>query len=204
MTVITTRLTVSPTARCPSRRRRPPADTTPPSRWPTAHLASRFTLEGFPTHDIGWTTASRSAGRSVRRRWPLSRFSSTPTSWCTRAESGRPCTRERPSVCAARAGGGGSLWFSRQILREYLAVVTRPQPTEPALSLAAAVAMRKLSRQAQRRGGRASSDRGSAAAPHATFVRREASVRCKHRRHHARARRDAVADFQRGRFPAFR
>ena len=35
---------------------------------------------------------------------------------------------------------GGSLWFSRQILREYLAVVTRPQPTEPALPSAAAVA----------------------------------------------------------------
>ncbi len=35
---------------------------------------------------------------------------------------------------------GGSLWFSRQILREYLAVVTRPQPAEPALSSTAAVA----------------------------------------------------------------
>ena len=29
-------------------------------------------------------------------------------------------------------------WFSRQVLREYLAVVTRPQPAEPALSNAAA------------------------------------------------------------------
>ena len=56
-------------------------------------------------------------------------------------------SRERSSFHArAIAGlrcassGGGSLWFSRQILREYLAVVTRPQPTEPALSPAAAVA----------------------------------------------------------------
>ena len=38
------------------------------------------------------------------------------------------------------ANDGGSLWFSRQILREYIAVVTRPQPTEPALSSTAAVA----------------------------------------------------------------
>jgi hypothetical protein len=27
-----------------------------------------------------------------------------------------------------------ALWFSRQVLRDYLAVVTRPQATEPALS----------------------------------------------------------------------
>ena len=47
----------------------------------------------------------------------------------------------RATAGLRRAGSeGGSLWFSRQILREYLAVVTRPQPTEPALSSAAAVA----------------------------------------------------------------
>lgn len=47
----------------------------------------------------------------------------------------------RASAGLGQAGrGGGSLWFSRQILREYLAVVTRPQPTEPALSSDAAVA----------------------------------------------------------------
>jgi predicted nucleic acid-binding protein len=38
------------------------------------------------------------------------------------------------------ASGSGPLWFSRQVLREYLAVVTRPQPTEPALSGTMAVA----------------------------------------------------------------
>ena len=47
----------------------------------------------------------------------------------------------RAAAGLRRAGSeGGSLWFSRQILREYLAVATRPQPTEPALPSAAAVA----------------------------------------------------------------
>ncbi len=32
------------------------------------------------------------------------------------------------------------LWISRQIVREYLAAVTRPQPSEPALSIAEASA----------------------------------------------------------------
>ena len=56
-------------------------------------------------------------------------------------------SRERSPFHARAAAGlrdassnGGSLWFSRQILREYLVVVTRPQPTEPALSSMAAVA----------------------------------------------------------------
>lgn len=35
---------------------------------------------------------------------------------------------------------GSSLWLSRQILREYLAVVTRPEPSQPALSIADATA----------------------------------------------------------------
>jgi len=35
---------------------------------------------------------------------------------------------------------GATLWLSRQILREYLAVVTRPQPSQPALSIADATA----------------------------------------------------------------
>jgi predicted nucleic acid-binding protein len=40
-----------------------------------------------------------------------------------------------------RAGSdGSSLWISRQILREYVAVVTRPQPTEPALTATTAAA----------------------------------------------------------------
>ena len=35
---------------------------------------------------------------------------------------------------------GGPLWISRQVLREYLAVVTRPQATAPALPMAEAIA----------------------------------------------------------------
>lgn len=35
---------------------------------------------------------------------------------------------------------GGELWLSRQVLREYLAVVTRPQLREPALSIVDATA----------------------------------------------------------------
>ena len=35
---------------------------------------------------------------------------------------------------------GAPLWISRQIVRESLAVVTRPQPSEPALSIAEASA----------------------------------------------------------------
>jgi predicted nucleic acid-binding protein len=35
---------------------------------------------------------------------------------------------------------GGPLWISTQVIREYLAVVTRPQATSPPLSMTAAIA----------------------------------------------------------------
>jgi predicted nucleic acid-binding protein len=38
-----------------------------------------------------------------------------------------------------RAGRDTALWISRQVLREYLATVTRPQGSEPALPMAAAL-----------------------------------------------------------------
>jgi len=34
---------------------------------------------------------------------------------------------------------GAPLWLSRQVFREYLAVATRPQPSGPALAMAAAI-----------------------------------------------------------------
>jgi len=41
----------------------------------------------------------------------------------------------------ARLGGEGSmLWVSPQVLREYLAAVTRPQATSPALAMTSAIA----------------------------------------------------------------
>lgn len=47
----------------------------------------------------------------------------------------------RATASLQRASDDGApLWISRQIIREYLAVVTRPQPTEPALSIAEASA----------------------------------------------------------------
>ena len=45
------------------------------------------------------------------------------------------------TACLRHASNEGTpLWLSRQILREYLAVVTRPQPSEPAWPTVAAVA----------------------------------------------------------------
>jgi predicted nucleic acid-binding protein len=45
----------------------------------------------------------------------------------------------RATACLWQARNDGTpLWFSRQIIREYLAVVTRPQATEPALPIAKA------------------------------------------------------------------
>lgn len=50
-----------------------------------------------------------------------------------------------PEHAAARAAlgaieaSGAAVWISPQVLREYLAVVTRPQATAPALTMAAAI-----------------------------------------------------------------
>jgi predicted nucleic acid-binding protein len=55
----------------------------------------------------------------------------------------RPSTPQHAVASAALArleGEGSTLWVSPQILREYLAVVTRPQASAPALSMATAIA----------------------------------------------------------------
>ena len=44
------------------------------------------------------------------------------------------------SALARLEGEGRSLWISLQILREYLAAVTRPQITSPALPMETAIA----------------------------------------------------------------
>jgi len=54
----------------------------------------------------------------------------------------RPSAAQHASAQAALArleGEGSSLWVSAQVLREYLAAVTRPQATAPALPMATAI-----------------------------------------------------------------
>ena len=55
----------------------------------------------------------------------------------------RPTAPGHMAARAALAGletSGGAAWISPQVLREYLAVVTRPQATSPALPMATAIA----------------------------------------------------------------
>jgi toxin-antitoxin system PIN domain toxin len=55
----------------------------------------------------------------------------------------RPTTPEHGASRAALArleAGNGAIWISPQVLREYLAVVTRPQASSPPLSMAVAIA----------------------------------------------------------------
>lgn len=55
----------------------------------------------------------------------------------------RPTAPEHSTAVAALAeteASGCAVWLSPQVLREYLAVVTRPQATAPALRMAAAIA----------------------------------------------------------------
>jgi predicted nucleic acid-binding protein len=55
----------------------------------------------------------------------------------------RPSAPEHPAARAALAAievSGTSAWISSQILREYLAVVTRPQASAPSLPMEAAIA----------------------------------------------------------------
>jgi predicted nucleic acid-binding protein len=55
----------------------------------------------------------------------------------------RPAAAEYTAALAALTrleGEGSTLWVSSQVLREYLAVVTRPQATVPALPMATALA----------------------------------------------------------------
>ena len=54
----------------------------------------------------------------------------------------RPSAAQHASAQASLArleGEGSSLWVSAQVLREYLAAVTRPQATAPALPMATAI-----------------------------------------------------------------
>jgi predicted nucleic acid-binding protein len=54
----------------------------------------------------------------------------------------RPSAAQHASAQAALTrleGEGSSLWVSPQVLREYLAAVTRPQATAPALPMATAI-----------------------------------------------------------------
>jgi predicted nucleic acid-binding protein len=54
----------------------------------------------------------------------------------------RPSAAQHVSAQAALSrleGEGSSLWVSAQVLREYLAAVTRPQTTAPALPMATAI-----------------------------------------------------------------
>jgi predicted nucleic acid-binding protein len=55
----------------------------------------------------------------------------------------RPSATQHAVASAALArleGEGSTLWVSSQVLREYLAVVTRPQVSVPALTMATAIA----------------------------------------------------------------
>ena len=54
----------------------------------------------------------------------------------------RPSAAQHAAAQAALTrleGEGSSLWVSAQVLREYLAAVTRPQATAPALPMATAI-----------------------------------------------------------------
>jgi predicted nucleic acid-binding protein len=55
----------------------------------------------------------------------------------------RPTAAQHAAALAALTrleAEGAAFWISTQVLREYLAVVTRPQATAPALSMATAIA----------------------------------------------------------------
>ena len=58
--------------------------------------------------------------------------------YATRPLSGHHAVAER--ALTRLASDGSSLWVSPQVLREYLAAVTRPQATAPALPIATAIA----------------------------------------------------------------
>jgi predicted nucleic acid-binding protein len=55
--------------------------------------------------------------------------------------STRPLSTHHAAAAGAlaRLGGGSTLWISSQILREYLAAVTRPQATAPGLPMETAI-----------------------------------------------------------------
>ena len=163
----------------------------------------KFSVEDLPNHDIPWDDSIPSAERICMATRSLIRFSSTRMSLSIQRAPSPLSMRSLTRL--TRIGAGGSpLLISPQIMREYLAVVTRPQATAPGLPMPSAIADVRRFRAVFH----VAEDRASVLDRLieilTTIARRPSGPRCEYRRDDAGLRSAPTADVQWRGFPAFR